>query len=89
MFSDDQEVRAVSVTELDKEASAVINDVISGKRVIVTKYGDPIAVILSIDDGAEAMVAGSETFALLRREARDELEHGEATALPPWRSAPE
>jgi prevent-host-death family protein len=88
VFSDHQEIRAISVTELDKGVSAVINEVESGKRVIVTKHGLPVAVFLSIDDGFEALVAGSESFALLRREAREQLERGETVALPPWRSEP-
>ena len=89
MFSDNQEARAVTVTELDRVASAVIKEVISGKRVIVTKHRAPVAVILSIDDGFEALLAGSESFALLRREAREQLVRGEAVALPSWRSEPE
>jgi prevent-host-death family protein len=89
MFSDDQPVRAVSVTELSRAVSATIEQAISGKRVIVTKHGLPVAVILSIGDGFDAVVAGSESFALLRREAREQLERGETVALPRWRSVSE
>jgi prevent-host-death family protein len=89
VFSDHQQVHAVSVTELNRAPSATIETAIAGKRVIVTRHGVPVAVILSIDDGFEAMLAGSESFALLRREAREQFERGEAVALPPWRSATE
>ncbi len=85
MFSDDQAVRTVSVTELDSHASAAINHVVGGERVIVTKHGVPTALIVSIADGVEVLLAGSESFSLLRREAREQLEAGATTPLPPWR----
>jgi prevent-host-death family protein len=89
LFSDDQQVHAISVTELSRAVSATIEQAISGKRVIITKHGMPIAVIVSIDDGFEALLAGSESFALLRREAREQLDRGETVPLPSWRSEPE
>lgn len=89
MFSDDQQVRAVSVTELSRAVSATVEQAISGDRVIVTKHGAPVAVIVSLTDALEALLAGSENLALLRREAREQLDRGEAVPLPPWRSTPE
>jgi prevent-host-death family protein len=86
MSFDDQEVRAVSVTELRRSLSAVIEQVRTGERVIVTKHGLPVAVILSIGDGFEAAVARSEGFARLRCEARRELAAGDVIELPPWRT---
>ena len=56
-----------------------------GERVIVSRNGQPCAVILSIDAGIDAMLAGSERFTLLRREAREELESGVAATLEAWR----
>jgi prevent-host-death family protein len=85
VFSDHQQVRAVTVTELDRNASAVLADVARGARVIVTKHGMPTALIVSIDDGLQVMLAGSEGFALLRREAREQLEAGGTTVLERWR----
>jgi prevent-host-death family protein len=85
MFSDHQPVRAVAVSELDRGASAVLADVARGTRVIVTKHGMPSALIVSIADGVEVMLAGSESFALLRREAREQLEAGATTEFAPWR----
>jgi prevent-host-death family protein len=86
MLSDDQEIRAVTITELDQRVSAVIEEVAAGRRVIVTKHGLPVAVIVSIAEGFDALIAASESFALLRREAREELDAGLAAALPDWRT---
>jgi prevent-host-death family protein len=85
MFSDDQPVRTVTITELDRHASAVIGWVDDGERVVVTRNGIPRALIVSISDGVEVMIAGSESFALLRREAREALESGQAGVLDRWR----
>jgi antitoxin (DNA-binding transcriptional repressor) of toxin-antitoxin stability system len=87
IFSDDQAVTEVAVTELAQRASAVIELVSwpSNERVIVTKQGKPVAVIVSFAAGVEVMLAGSERFTALRREAREELEAGVAEALTAWR----
>lgn len=69
MFSDHQPISEISVSELARRASAVIG----GERVIVSRNGRPAAVILAIRDGVDALLAGSEEFAALRRDARDEI----------------
>jgi prevent-host-death family protein len=86
MSFDDQEVRAVSVTELRRDLSAVIEQARMGERVIVTKHGLPVAVILSIGDGFEVAAARSEGLARLRCEARRELAADDVVELPPWRT---
>lgn len=48
--------------------------VAGGERVIISRHGRPTAVIVSIDAGIDALIAGSDDFALLRREARERLE---------------
>jgi prevent-host-death family protein len=85
MFSDEQPVSAVSVTELDRNVSAVLARVMAGERVIVTKQGMPVAALFSMSDACEVVVAGSESFALLRREARRQLAAGLTVELPCWR----
>ncbi len=50
--------------------------VAGGERVIISRHGRPTAVIVSIDAGIDALIAGSDDFALLRREARERLEAG-------------
>ena len=84
-FSDNQPVSEVSATELGKTVSSVLNRVAAGERLIVTRGGRVAALIVSLEDGIEVMLAGSERFAILRREARDELEAGVTEALERWR----
>jgi hypothetical protein len=42
-------------------------------------------VIVSVRTGVDLLVAGSERFTLLRREAHEELEAGTTRALAEWR----
>ena len=46
---------------------------IRGDRVIVTKHGTPIAVILCIDEAADLLLASAEEFVRMRVDARAEL----------------
>ena len=87
MFGDDQPVTEVRITELAQGASAVIRRVEEGERVVVTRRGRPTAVIVSVETGFEVMLEGSERFALLRREALDQLEAGIAETLARWRAS--
>ena len=87
MFEDDQLVTEVPITELAHGAAAVIRRVEGGELVIVTRRGRATALIVSVDTGIEVMLEGSERFALLRREAREELEAGTAEALARWRAS--
>jgi prevent-host-death family protein len=79
VLSDDQVIREVSLTQLDRKTFETVRATIEGERVIVTKHGSPVAVLVGIEDGIDLLLAGSERFALLRREAREELSSGLAT----------
>ena len=85
IFSRDQPVKEVTATELGKTVSSLLDRIAAGERVIVTRNGRAAALIVSLADGIEVMLAGDERFALLRREARDELEAVIAEVLAPWR----
>jgi prevent-host-death family protein len=82
VLSDDQPICEATVTELDRSVSRFIERAIAGERVVVTRHHEPVAVIVSIRDGIELLLAGSEQFAVMRREARDQLERGVAVDLP-------
>ena len=84
VFSADQPVTEVSATELARSASSVLDRVAAGGRIVVSRSRRPVALIVSLEDGIEVMLAGAERFALLRREAREELEAGIAKVLKPW-----
>ena len=85
MLSDNQPISELSATELARATASVLDRVARGERVIVTRHGQPAAVIVSIGTGIDLALAGSERFALLRREAHEELEAGVTEALARWR----
>jgi len=85
MFSDGQPVGRVTATELGKTVASVLTRVGEGERIVVTRNGHQVALIVSFDAGIELMLSGSEQFAALRREAREELDAGLAEALERWR----
>jgi prevent-host-death family protein len=86
VLSDDQSVTEFTATQLARNVPAALTAVRKGKRVVVTRHGRPVAVMVSLGEGVDLALAGSEHFALLRREAREELEAGVARALDEWRS---
>ena len=67
-------IREVGVRELKREASRVLAGVVDGERVIVTRNGRPIAVILSIEQAVDLLLTSSEEFVRMRLEARAELD---------------
>jgi prevent-host-death family protein len=67
-------IREVGVRELKSRMSAVLDGVIDGERVIVTRNGHPIAVILSIEQAVDLFLASSEGFVRMRLRAREELD---------------
>jgi prevent-host-death family protein len=85
IFSTDQPVTEVTATELRNSVSQVLDRVGKGERIVVSRGGRAAALIVSLDDGIEVMLAGDERFAALRREAREELEAGLTEVLDQWR----
>lgn len=73
-----QPIREVGVADLKNGTSGVLRDVTHGERVIVTKHGRPIAVILGIEEAVDLMLAHAEEFVRMRIEAREELAAGRA-----------
>jgi prevent-host-death family protein len=86
VFSDNQPICEATVSELSRGAASFVRRAADGERVIVTRHGTPVAVMVGLNDAVDGLLAGSERFALLRREARDQLAAGLASELPPWRS---
>jgi prevent-host-death family protein len=85
MLRDRQPITEVPATELARKAASVLARVEKGERVIVTRHGHAVAVLVSVWTGVDLVLAGSERFTLLRREAREELEAGTTKALAEWR----
>jgi prevent-host-death family protein len=67
-------IREVGVRELKSEASRVFDGVVDGERVIVTRNGHPIAVMLSIEQAIDLFLTSSDEFVRMRLRARDELD---------------
>ena len=84
MFSDDQPIDEVTVTQLSRSAPELVRRAAEGERLIITKHGIPVAVTVGLVDAFEALVAGSERFSQLRREALEELESDLTSELPRW-----
>jgi prevent-host-death family protein len=74
-FEDKPEaIREVNVRELKSGASQVLDGVVDGERVIVTRHGHPIAVIISIEQAIDLFLSSSEDFVRMRLRAREELD---------------
>ena len=71
----------IGIKELKNTASKVIEDVEAGERVVVTKRGRPAAVIMSIEDAEDFLLAHAEEFVRMRLAGRREHERGESTPL--------
>ena len=66
--------REVGMRDLSGRTDAVIAAAVAGERVIVTRYGEPVAVLLGTDQAVEWMVASAEEFVLMRLQAHREAE---------------
>jgi len=66
-------ISEVTVRELNRATSRMIDLASSGERLIVTRNGQPIAVIISIDDAIEWLVTSADEFVRLRMAAREEV----------------
>jgi prevent-host-death family protein len=66
-------IREVGVRELNRGTTRVLEMALAGERVIVTRDGQPIAVLLSVDQAIELLLFSSEEFVRMRLRARQEL----------------
>jgi prevent-host-death family protein len=71
----------IGIKELKNTASKVIEDVEAGERVVVTKRGRPAAVIMSMEDAEDFVLAHAEEFVRMRLAGRRAHEKGKSTAL--------
>jgi prevent-host-death family protein len=74
-------MREIGIKELKNTASRVIEEVEGGERVVVTKRGRPTALILSMEDAEDFVLAYAEEFVEMRREGRRQYAAGETVAL--------
>lgn len=71
----------IGVKELKNTASRVLEEVEAGERVVVTKRGRPTAVIMSMEDAEDFVLAHAEEFAEMRLRGRSEHSAGESVSL--------
>ncbi|MFL5871223.1 MAG: type II toxin-antitoxin system prevent-host-death family antitoxin [Solirubrobacterales bacterium] len=64
--------------------SRFLKRAIEGERVVITRHAEPVAVLVGLRGATDLLLAGSERFALMRREAREQLERGLTVELPQW-----
>jgi prevent-host-death family protein len=66
-------IREVGVRALARATARYIRAAEYGERLVVTRHGDPVAVILSIDESIAFVLAHSDEFARARLEADDRV----------------
>jgi prevent-host-death family protein len=71
----------IGIKELKNNASRVVGEVEAGERVVVTKRGRPAAVIMSMEDAEDFVLANAEEFVRMRARSRAEHAAGETVAL--------
>jgi prevent-host-death family protein len=71
----------IGVKELKNTASRVIERVEAGERYIVTKRGRPAAVILSVEEAEDYVLAHAEEFVEMRLEGRRDHDAGKSVPL--------
>jgi prevent-host-death family protein len=71
----------IGIKELKNTTSRVIERVEGGERVVVTKRGRPAAVIMSIEDAEDFVLAHADEFVRMRLSGRRDHEAGRSVGL--------
>jgi prevent-host-death family protein len=71
----------IGIKELKNTASRVIEEVETGERFIVTKRGRPAAVIMSMEDAEDFVLAHAEEFVHMRLSGRKAHKAGRSIPL--------
>ena len=74
-------MREIGIKELKNTASRVIDEVESGERIVVTKRGRPAALILSMEDAEDFVLAYAKEFVEMRQQGRREHAEGKSVDL--------
>jgi prevent-host-death family protein len=60
----------IGVKELKATASAVIDRVEAGQAYVVTRRGRPAAVLMPVEEAEDLVLASTDEYVRMRREAR-------------------
>ena len=71
----------IGVKELKATASAVIEQVESGAAYVITKRGRPAAVLLPVEEAEDLVLANTDEYVRMRREARTAYVKGRTISL--------
>lgn len=71
----------IGIKELKATASAVIDQVEGGAAFVVTKRGRPAAVLLPIEEAEDLVLANTDEYVRMRRQARAAYARGRTTSL--------
>jgi prevent-host-death family protein len=71
----------IGVKELKATASAVLDEVEGGTAFVVTKRGRPTAVLLPIEEAEDLVLANTDAYVRMRKEARAAYAKGRTTSL--------
>ena len=71
----------IGVKELKATASAVLDEVEGGTAFVVTKRGRPTAVLLPIEEAEDLVLANTDAYVRMRKDARVAYAKGRATSL--------
>ena len=74
-------VAEIGVKELKATASAIIDQVEGGAAYVVTKRGRPAAVLLPIEEAEDLVLANTDEYVRMRREARAAYAKGLTASL--------
>lgn len=74
-------MREITVKELASAASRLLDEVEAGERVIVTRGGRPTAVIVSMEDAEDFILAHADEFVRMRAQARHDYDAGKSLAI--------
>jgi prevent-host-death family protein len=71
----------IGIKDLKSGASRVIDEVSAGRSYVVTKRGQPAAVIMPIEDAEDLVLANAEELVAMRRRAREAYRKGRTRRL--------
>lgn len=71
----------IGIKELKNTTSSVIDSVEGGERFLVTKRGRPAAVIMSVDDAEDYLLAHAGDYVKMRLAGRRAHSRGESVPL--------
>ena len=71
----------IGIKELKSGASRVVDEVAAGRSYVITKRGQPAAVLMPIDEAEDHVLANAEEFISMRRRAREAYRRGRSKPL--------